>query len=94
MRKTIYALGISIIILFSLVNIYAFKPKEKVIAPMYYVDDYENLINIYTGNRKKLIYTTDIDIRTLTNQDKDYISSGLYLYNDIELNMLLEDLGS
>lgn len=94
MRKTIYALGVSIIILFAFVNIYAFRPNEKDIAPMYYLDDYENLINIYTGNKKKLIYTTDIDMRTLTNQDKDYISNGVYVYNDIELNMLLEDLGS
>lgn len=94
MRKTIYALGISMIIIFAFVNIYAFKPKEKTVSPMYYIDDYENLINVYTGNEKKLVYTTDIDIRTLTNQDRDNISNGIYVYNDIELTMLLEDLGS
>lgn len=60
----------------------------------YYATVIGNYVVIYKDGDTEPMITTDIDVRTLPEADKELLNQGIILSDEMAINQFLEDYGS
>lgn len=102
MKKAIIPYIATLFIFTSFVIFYSFdKPVESVSVtateeskPIYLIKSLDGYACVFVSNGGKLVFQTDIDLRSLRRFDAEKIENGILIYSEDELNRFLEDFGS